>query len=431
LSLFRLFSRSDDRRREKILRAPFPEAWEVILSPNVRHFHRLDENDRGRLRDAIRIIIAETSWEGCRGLEITDEIRVTIAAQAGILVLGIDDYFFDDVESIVIYPGAFLRLRGDVVADAVGEAVEGSVVVLSWEDAREGAELNAAEVSSEECNVVIHEFAHVLDLKSDACDGVPPLPDEARERWIEVIEAEFDRHVRDEAREEESILSYYGASSRDEFFAVSSEAFFQFPTVLRDERPELYELLASFYRQDPAERALPSERIDRRGSDPRASFEAEEIDEAAFRAEIERYDAILARSPKFLDGYLDRASLHLDLSDFESALHDYDAALRLDPDDIDALCDRAQIFAELGRYDEALGDCNRVLRLDESYAMGYVERASIHAECGDFETALSDLNEALRLDDSLEEAYELRAAVREELGDVYSARADRERAGLE
>ncbi len=74
----------------------------MILSTNVRHFHRLDENDRGRLRDAIRIIIAETSWEGCRGLEITDEIRVTIAAQAGILVLGIDDYFFDDVESIVI-----------------------------------------------------------------------------------------------------------------------------------------------------------------------------------------------------------------------------------------------------------------------------------------------------------------------------------------
>lgn len=256
-----LFTWLTRRRRKNILEAPFPEAWTAIIERNVAHWARLDEPERARLRDLVQVFVAEKRWEGCGGLEMTDEVRVTVAAEACLLLLGRDHDLYDDVESILVYPstvrtprrtaGVFERggrVEEDDVA-IVGEAHKGGPVILVWDAVKRGAR-----DPDDGRNVVFHEFAHKIDMLEGAVDGTPPLPDlAARRSWAEVCSRVF-LSLQDGDPEVLRVIDPYGAQDEGEFFAVATESFFERAEALRDALPELYALLAEFYRQDPAAR---------------------------------------------------------------------------------------------------------------------------------------------------------------------------------
>ena len=212
-----------------------------------------------KLRQLALLFLAEKQLIGAHGLEVTDAMRVSIAAQAclPILELGLD--WYAGFTGVVVYPGDFRVQRKEIDEDGVvhewddelaGESWPGGPVVLSWE-----ALDDSGSVAEGGANVVIHEFAHKLDMKSGEADGVPPLPTrEARERWIEVFDAEFERFCADLDAGRETLLDPYAAEHEAEFFAVASEAFFESPNALKRGFPKLYELFKDFYRQDPATR---------------------------------------------------------------------------------------------------------------------------------------------------------------------------------
>lgn len=258
----------DRQRRRKILSLPFPRVWLGHLQKNVRYYTRLSESDQAQLRERMRVFIAEKSWEGCGGLKLTDEIKVTVAAQACLMVLGFPDYCFDKVRTILVYPSAYLvpgsrRDRDGLVHDGpspcIGQSWGGGTVVLSWEDVCKGAR-DAADGR----NVVFHEFAHQLDMLDGEAGGMPPLPNRASERrWHEVIAEELARLGDDADHGRVTLLDHYGATDEAEFFAVATECFFERPVEMARRHPRLYEILHNFYRLDPGAQPRGLSRTDR------------------------------------------------------------------------------------------------------------------------------------------------------------------------
>ena len=251
-----LFRWLKKRRRQKLLAEPFPAPWVEILREHLALYRFLDDDEQARLRDALRILIDEKSWEGCKGLELTDEIRVTIAALASVLLLGLREQYYDNVLTILIYPQAF-RVRqqhavGAEVAiegedERLGEAHYRGPVILSWADiAVEAARPGYGQ------NLVYHEFAHQLDMQNGAADGVPLLPRALGKRWQHVMAREYERLCKAADRERNTFLDQYGATDEAEFFAVVTEAFFDEPLELRERHPKLYEVLREFYQVEPA-----------------------------------------------------------------------------------------------------------------------------------------------------------------------------------
>jgi len=248
-----------ERRRNKIREEPFPGEWLEILEKNVPHYASLSPDEQAKLRGDLRIFIVEKYWEGCAGLALTDEILVTVSAQACLLSLHLDNDYYPDVRSLFIYPHGYLAEQRSVGPAGVvtegrihrlGEAWSTGPVVLSWDDARDGS-LNPRDGR----NVVFHEFAHQLDMADRRSDGMPRLPDdEAYRRWIDVVTAEYEALVRRSAAGRASVLDEYGVESYAEFFAVATEAFFERPLPLRARHQRLYELLRDYYQQDPAAR---------------------------------------------------------------------------------------------------------------------------------------------------------------------------------
>jgi Mlc titration factor MtfA (ptsG expression regulator) len=254
-----LFSWLQQRRRAKLLAKPFSPEWLTYLRRNVAHYQHLSEQEQARLRDDLRIFIFEKRWEGCGGLKIADEIKVTIAAQACLLVLGMKHNYFDRVSSILVYPRGYRvppvdETRDDPIDDPrrawVGEAHYRGPVVLSWADVlREGRSTTASH------NLVIHEFAHQLDFLDGVVNGTPPLKDEAQaRRWHNVMTAEYQRLIRESESGQATLLDQYGATNEAEFFAVATECFFDQPVELKLRHSQLYELLREYYQQDPAAR---------------------------------------------------------------------------------------------------------------------------------------------------------------------------------
>ena len=251
-----------DRRRRRLLAEPFPPEWERIIRTNVAHDVSLDDAERGRLRDFVRVFVAEKDWEGCGGLEMTDEIRVTIAAQAGLLALGLPHEHYANVHSILVYPttiltperpaGSFEVQRGPVASGVpiLGEAQLRGPVLLVWDAVRRNARH-----PEQGHDVVYHEFAHKLDMADGTIDGTPRLRGrEATRRWAEVCERSFLALRSKVERGQQTFLDQYGATNEAEFFAVATEFFFDRPSAMKRREPELYELLQSFYGQDPAAR---------------------------------------------------------------------------------------------------------------------------------------------------------------------------------
>lgn len=251
-----------DRRRAKARERPFLPEWEVFVRANVTHYSMLDDTERAELRSMVQVFIEEKNWEGCGGLELTDEIRVTIAAQACLLQLGLPQSYYRNVESILVYPstvvppehhpGVFEHVNEVIEAPVpiMGQAFAQGPVILVWD-----AVMHGARDHEHGHNVVYHEFAHKLDMLDGAADGTPPLADHSQlAEWVSVCSREFLRlrHLAETGYN--TFLDVYGAMNEAEFFAVATEEFFDSPLVLQENAPDLYHVLSAYYQQDPAER---------------------------------------------------------------------------------------------------------------------------------------------------------------------------------
>lgn len=259
-----MFDFFKERRRKAIGDRPFPSAWITILAENVPYAQRMSGEEKDHLHDLIQIFIEEKQFEGCGGLEIDDEIRVTIAAQACILILHQDSDIYPDLEVILVYPSTYVDRRprtvdGGIVIDdpevRLGESWSRGVVVLAWD-----AVVRGASDMRDGKNVVFHEFAHQLDTEDGAADGAPILEKRAAYGpWARVLGIAYENLVKDFEDGHKTLLDTYGATNPAEFFAVVTECFFERPRALRQRHPALYEQMQQFYRQDPA-----AERSDRR-----------------------------------------------------------------------------------------------------------------------------------------------------------------------
>lgn len=250
-----MFSWLFSSRRHRLLSEPVPNDWRQIVQRNIGVFALLKQPQQERLLAASRVIAAERHWVGCRGLEMTEEVKATIAAQAAILLLGVEGYYFDKLPAILVYPGAFVRphsrdnLIVDEEAGALGESWHGGNIVLSWTSALAGGR-----DPQDGHNVVLHEFAHHLDSLDGEAGGHPPQPSRAAaEKWHRVIDAEFDRLLDALDHGQSTLLDPYAAENEAEFFAVATETFFERPAEMLAEHPALYEILRDFYQVDPAE----------------------------------------------------------------------------------------------------------------------------------------------------------------------------------
>ena len=247
------------RRREArtLERRAIPDPlWQLTLARFAFLGWRSDA-DIAALRDMSTLFLAAKEFSGADGLHVDDEMAVAIAAQACLPVLRLGLEWYDGFVGIVVHADAVVAQR-EFVDDAgvvhayeeelSGEAMQGGPVMLSWSDVDEAGA--SAEVGY---NVVIHEFAHVLDMRDGVADGVPALPDRAaHEEWVRVLSGEYADFCHRLDADEETLLDPYAAEAQEEFFAVGCEAFFVAPQAFRAEHPRMYELLRSFFRQDPA-----------------------------------------------------------------------------------------------------------------------------------------------------------------------------------
>ena len=251
-----MFSFFKRRRRNRLRAAPLPASWLEIIDKNVPLRKRLSEADRHELYGHVQVFLAEKFFEGCGGLVLNEEIKVTIAAQACLLLLHRETDYYPRLVTILVYPAAYLAdavepigagmvLEGQEVR--LGEAWKTGVVVLSWDDVRDGS-LDLRDGR----NLVLHEFAHQLDMEDGAADGTPLLDRRQHRSWAEVLGDEYERLRRDCVLGRSTVLDKYGATDPAEFFAVATECFFETPERLKRRHPELYGQLKLFYRQDPA-----------------------------------------------------------------------------------------------------------------------------------------------------------------------------------
>lgn len=252
-----IFSWLRARRRRKLLAEPFPTWWQPHLDRNVGHYALLSPPNQSQLRDIARILISEKQWLGRGGLFVTEEMKVTIAGQAALLLLGADRGYYPYTREIVVFPTEFrtpTRLddwEDDELSDRIsaGQAVDRGPVLLAWDDVQREARDPAAGY-----NVVLHEFAHQLDFAEGVSRGVPALGDASLEsRWHYAMTVAFADHRRAvKASAADLFFTPHAADDEAEFFADLTEAFFCRPCDLRDLHPELYRLLGAYYRLDPA-----------------------------------------------------------------------------------------------------------------------------------------------------------------------------------
>lgn len=247
-------------RERRVLRtAALPAALWSEACRTLPFLAMYDAGELARLRDLVVLFLDAKSIVGAQGHEVTPLQRTVIAIQACVLVLNLDPSLYDGFENVVVYPGEFVpgweyedeygvvHRRDDALA---GEAMHLGPVVLSWPDVEASADWDEAQM-----NLVIHEFAHKIDMVDGDANGCPPLPDDgARREWQRALRAAYDDFVARVDAGEDTAIDPYAAEAPGEFFAVLSEVFFAEPTLLLDEYPDVYRAFARFYRQDPVAR---------------------------------------------------------------------------------------------------------------------------------------------------------------------------------
>ena len=245
------------RERAAVRRRAIPDdLWKRTL---IRYpfLQRRAPADAAELRRLTSLFLDRKEFNAAGGLKLTDAMVVAIAAQAVLPVLRLGLARYDRFVGIVVHPEQVVARRAVADEDGVvheydevlsGEAMEGGPVMLSWHDVR-----SAGRSAETAYNVVIHEFAHVLDMEDGLADGVPLLPPELPLReWTNTLGSEFEAFVQRVQAEEPTALDPYGSQGEEEFFAVASEAFFVSPVPMKEEHPALYGVFVRFYRQDPA-----------------------------------------------------------------------------------------------------------------------------------------------------------------------------------
>ena len=228
--------------------------WELTLL-RYPFLARRSAEDIAELRRLCSLFLGSKEFHGVGGFEVSDEIALAVAAQACLPVLRLGLQWYDGFVGIVMHEDEVLAPREVMDEDGivhqyeealVGEAMEGGPLMLTWAAAAPEAFADESAVF----NVVIHEFAHVIDMRDGWADGVPPLPSaEAREHWLEVLEAEWNDFCDRVEAGEETLIDPYGAEAPEEFFAVAVEAFFVAPVEMKKEQPALYRLLSDFFKQ--------------------------------------------------------------------------------------------------------------------------------------------------------------------------------------
>lgn len=253
----------EERNRNRLRAEPFPEDRSAWLAEHVALYRTLDDADLALLHGHIQVLLDEKPFEGCDGLEVTDDMRYLIAAQAAFLILHLDSDYYPRLDTILVYPEVFrapqITHRGGGVVEEtessrLGESWGRGVVVLSWHDAEQGAR------NLDGRNVVLHEFAHQLDQADGTADGWPvPFNPRLEKSWYRIMHEEFAEHVSRVKRRKKTRIDPYGATNPAEFFAVLTEMFFERPAELHEHHNELYRLLQEFYQQDPEGRLTESE----------------------------------------------------------------------------------------------------------------------------------------------------------------------------
>ncbi len=252
-----VFDLFKSRRRARLRAQPAPPAWRAILGRNLPVFTRLTPDDQAELLGHTQVFLAEKHFEGAGGLELTDEIRVTIAAQACLLLMHRETDYYPELVSIIVYPSGYTaheerHIGGGIWSDAPQDRLGHTgqrlrALVLAWDAVRHGAT-----APSDGENLVLHEFAHQLDFENQRSDGTPALETRGDYlAWGRVMSAEFEA-LRDASDAGvPTLLDSYGATDPAEFFAVITEVFFERPRALRRLHPALFGQLQRFYRQDP------------------------------------------------------------------------------------------------------------------------------------------------------------------------------------
>ncbi|MEX0964220.1 MAG: M90 family metallopeptidase [Pseudohongiellaceae bacterium] len=245
-------------RIARIRRQAFPVAWQQTLLARLPFIARIPLAQQQQLQFLIKVFLADKTFYGCAGQEINDDIRVTVAAQACLLLLNQDRIPYPDLDSILVYPSTFVATRD--VADELGlvstnhiamlgESWSQGKIVLAWDDVEKGV-MNLQDGH----NVVLHEFAHQLDHESGSSNGAPVLSTRgAYKSWAPVFSEEFVELQEDAAQGRHSLLDHYGATNPAEFFAVATETFFERPGEMEAHHRELYQQLKDYYQLDPGQ----------------------------------------------------------------------------------------------------------------------------------------------------------------------------------
>ncbi|MBT8070882.1 MAG: zinc-dependent peptidase [Xanthomonadales bacterium] len=243
-------------RLKKAIAAPFPDEWVAIVERNIAVYPSLPMPLRMQLRKLIKQFLHQKHFSGASGLEITDEIRVTIAAEACMLLLNRRTGVYPSLRYIIVYPSAFVVDRPQGGADGIvsegrkgllGESWSNGKVILAWDNVLHGAS-NFVDGQ----NVVLHEFAHQLDSETGSTNGAPFLAgNNCLRTWAATLSGEFEELQRDAWRGKRSLIDHYGATNPAEFFAVATETFFEKPRQMAKHHRELFEVLQCYYRIDP------------------------------------------------------------------------------------------------------------------------------------------------------------------------------------
>ena len=242
-------------RDKRILKRPFPTDWQVIVQRRLPFLQKLNEAEQQQLQDMIKLFVAKKNFYGCGGLEINNDIRVTIAAEACLLLLNRNTGVYPSLKHILVYPYAFKVERQQHNSDGtvsqmksglLGESWDNSKVVLSWDNVEHGIEN-----FNDGHNVVLHEFSHQLDSESGSANGAPLLKKNSYQLWAKVLSKEFEALVKASEQFDKSVMDYYGATNAAEFFAVATETFFEKPLQMSIKHPELYNEFKTYYCVDP------------------------------------------------------------------------------------------------------------------------------------------------------------------------------------
>lgn len=245
------------RRRRDLKLRPFPENWRRLLEENLPLYRAIPQDLKSQLHGLVNLFLDEKTFLGCRGQQITDQVKITIAVQACMLLLNRPTKLYPRLSTIYVYPQTYvvdikhhdneLVVEGEDVR--LGESWHNGPVVLAWDSIA-----HAARGIQHGQNVVLHEFAHQLDQEDGVIDGTPLLDSpSAYQTWAEVLGAEYEKLCDAVDSNQQSILDPYGATEPAEFFAVATEAFFENPHQLLKHHRRLYEEFKNYYKLDPAQ----------------------------------------------------------------------------------------------------------------------------------------------------------------------------------